>query len=818
MVSRVTAWAVAVWLLQAALPAIAAPQAPLAPAPTPDAAQGEAAGPWVAPRVQATEELHTLLRQPIYGGSVGDSAPVLVRAHALGQDLGVRGLSAELSLWGLVEGVAVDGDDRLRGALEVGLLRYRSPAAGPLELRLGRQLLPHGAYRVASMDGGLVRLGLPFGFGLTGWAGLPVTNEQDPEPRRVLGARLEAAGLRRLRVNAGFGYEERDSGYRRPEATAAALLTLPLGASLQARAGYDLELERPIELDTLASVDLPAGLRVEGRYRRSDPARGLPPESLLAIFVPEDSQSVGGAVQWRGVLLQRSTVVHAGGGASQAGGLGWEPTAELRVLVDLEPGARDVPPGWEGRRGRWVLLELRRAAAPLGVATYGRAALGFGLSPTLRIGGELRGALVERDYGGRSLVGGMGAYSQWRPLGDQPLSVLANVGVALPEQGSLPDGVLALLRLVWEQQLSGAGASAGQGAPLAAAAGPDVDSLRMNHRAHAEQSVGCLECHAGADAWAAGGRSLLPAVGVCQDCHEVDHSSLAELPAEPVARKAALDEMEDCSRCHTQPDRASASSLVAEDRALRFDHGPHAAEGDAACPRCHAGAATSKQASDRLMPTMESCRDCHQPAFARSDCGFCHSGLGQRDLRPVASFSHDGDFLHTHGMQASTGEARCSSCHDQRFCTTCHGADQPAAAGLLAPERSDRTFVHGGDFRWRHGVQASQDQALCLRCHGPQGCRECHERAGLAASLGGRGSPHPPGYVDPTSAGFHGHSARARIAECAGCHEAGSGTSCIGCHRVGGGLASPHPAGWADPTRSAQALTRRPCVYCHKSL
>jgi hypothetical protein len=50
------------------------------------------------------------------------------------------------------------------------------------------------------------------------------------------------------------------------------------------------------------------------------------------------------------------------------------------------------------------------------------------------------------------------------------------------------------------------------------------------------------------------------------------------------------------------------------------------------CLACHAGAARSRLTTDVLMPSIESCRQCHQPGGgARSDCAECHT-YHQRSL------------------------------------------------------------------------------------------------------------------------------------------------------------------------------------------
>jgi predicted CXXCH cytochrome family protein len=93
-----------------------------------------------------------------------------------------------------------------------------------------------------------------------------------------------------------------------------------------------------------------------------------------------------------------------------------------------------------------------------------------------------------------------------------------------------------------------------------------------------------------------------------------------------------------CAECHTIEARGGALPRVAASSVAkqwmpraRFDHRPHRM---AACTSCHA-AATSKSASDVLMPSIVSCQACHAASIsgasgsggsggAESRCFECH--------------------------------------------------------------------------------------------------------------------------------------------------------------------------------------------------
>jgi hypothetical protein len=55
----------------------------------------------------------------------------------------------------------------------------------------------------------------------------------------------------------------------------------------------------------------------------------------------------------------------------------------------------------------------------------------------------------------------------------------------------------------------------------------------------------------------------------------------------------------------------------------RFKHDSHRLLN---CTACHADAPNSRLTSDVLLPTIESCRECHKPTGgARTDCAECHT-------------------------------------------------------------------------------------------------------------------------------------------------------------------------------------------------
>jgi hypothetical protein len=95
----------------------------------------------------------------------------------------------------------------------------------------------------------------------------------------------------------------------------------------------------------------------------------------------------------------------------------------------------------------------------------------------------------------------------------------------------------------------------------------------------------------------------------------------------------ALFKMKDdgCQKCHTFDDTKKPATGLPEVAApkiparwlphSKFDHAPHR---PVACGECHK-AATSSKTDDVLLPTLETCKDCHQArGGARTGCVECH--------------------------------------------------------------------------------------------------------------------------------------------------------------------------------------------------
>lgn len=305
-------------------------------------------------------------------------------------------------------------------------------------------------------------------------------------------------------------------------------------------------------------------------------------------------------------------------------------------------------------------------------------------------------------------------------------------------------------------------------------------------------------------------------------------------------------------------------------RALRFSHAKHP-PGDFECKQCHAAAAGSSAASDRLRPTKAACVDCHEEAkvpktFGQAgdktdakSCLKCHVSVSPQGKVPAAAwpsarlrFPHRihaerkvacrachagvekagfGAPLHLPSM------ATCFGCHDGKpksppsRCTTCHERTAGGRIrthfpeGSLKPGRSLPHLEHGPTFRTDHKVPARTHKRDCEQCHQQDTCLKCHGGIRKPASI------HLGNYIL-----LHGKEARANRQRCDSCHTRQS--FCQSCHSRTGvapsnakspyqvpGVQKFHGQGWASSTTRSVAANRHAvharrnvssCVSCHK--
>ena len=162
------------------------------------------------------------------------------------------------------------------------------------------------------------------------------------------------------------------------------------------------------------------------------------------------------------------------------------------------------------------------------------------------------------------------------------------------------------------------------------------------------------------------------------------------------------------------------------------------------CQGCHSKIA-EPGSFEVVVPPMATCTACHNHAqdYAVGRCTPCHTDLKQYD-KPVKDYSHEADFLETHGKWALASVASCSSCHDQTMCAQCHTATtRPMPPSIQFPEKVTADFIHRGDWISRHAIEQRADPTSCTKCHGTGYCQSCHAFQGVAPGGASIRDPHP---------------------------------------------------------------------------
>lgn len=267
------------------------------------------------------------------------------------------------------------------------------------------------------------------------------------------------------------------------------------------------------------------------------------------------------------------------------------------------------------------------------------------------------------------------------------------------------------------------------------------------------------------------------------------------------------------------------------------------------CKTCHANAGTSKWASDRLIPPMGACENCHSSAKDATaltppteNCRICHASISRQNMpvrnnyrRPNIRFSH---IAHAatgcsacHKRSAAglppletldvIGMKECFQCHKDSACRTCHLTDKNGkmisdfGQGKRIPPTWLKGMTHGGEWVGTHAVQAGSDSNFCAACHTEAFCRDCHSGARRPRKA------HPGDWLTN-----HGVNTRLDNPNCQGCHRAQS--FCITCHRRAGVAPDSPPnarpqegTGRYHREMDTRTLMRRAkqnivgCVSCH---
>lgn len=332
---------------------------------------------------------------------------------------------------------------------------------------------------------------------------------------------------------------------------------------------------------------------------------------------------------------------------------------------------------------------------------------------------------------------------------------------------------------------------------------------------------------------------------LCTGCHE-GIATGNEADAFPTAAS--------CASCHdgVDEDRVDWTGPSEVPSNLSFVHTDHAAElereGDEAiaCVTCHGEPLADEPMSaiDRAEP--EGCLSCHahesSDHFVAGNCAECHVPLARSGLpgARIAAFEEPADhgepaFLATaHGTIALGDVGRCSTCHVEDQCASCHvdaGLNStiqrvPAAPPSMVVPMPEVEYPIPADhetvaFAQSHGNDAP---AECVTCHTSDDCVTCHVGAGseVATGLLRRGDVRAPGadLVREVPASHetafwsrvHGMRAASDDTGCLTCHE--EEAECADCHEgpTGSGF---HPDRFLTGHAAEAAVIDADCSNCH---
>jgi len=172
-----------------------------------------------------------------------------------------------------------------------------------------------------------------------------------------------------------------------------------------------------------------------------------------------------------------------------------------------------------------------------------------------------------------------------------------------------------------------------------------------------------------------------------------------------------------CSECHGDLDLVFKQGRVPT---LLYTHAEHFAKGVSDCSVCHP--ANTHEPDKINRPTMSRCFTCHgtsEVAIASGECNTCHPP----DI-PASPPSHQeaGWTKALHTEQALTDQFQCLTCHEQKFCDSCHGVTMPHEEGWEELPHATAFFDEPLSCQACH-PRAEGASDACDTCHHPQGPR-----------------------------------------------------------------------------------------------
>ena len=256
---------------------------------------------------------------------------------------------------------------------------------------------------------------------------------------------------------------------------------------------------------------------------------------------------------------------------------------------------------------------------------------------------------------------------------------------------------------------------------------------------------------------------------------------------------------------------------------LIYSHKFHIEEAEVSCSDCHKSVLTSQQASDNLLPPMETCYNCHDEDD--TECTFCHTNPDEaiespRSVGLKANFAHqvhaksDQDCANCHGGIVSEEQADgLNHIPGRNECADCHGLADFSEEKFLCIQchNVDMNFVpddHNALWNKNHGVVAQIEEAACVHCHQTNYCISCHEGDNLDRLA------HPLNFRNN-----HALAAKGNKDNCVTCHQ--EQAFCIECHQTELVMPRNHSfANWSNTSNGGRHAREAEfdfdsCQSCH---
>jgi hypothetical protein len=185
----------------------------------------------------------------------------------------------------------------------------------------------------------------------------------------------------------------------------------------------------------------------------------------------------------------------------------------------------------------------------------------------------------------------------------------------------------------------------------------------FSHKVHLKAKLDCVVCHSAAPSSTKATDGLMPAPGVCANCHPDGGGSIKK------TRTPAVSKFN--HQLHIKMGGIGAVIVRAIDTKAYLGDPSGIRESidrKHPCKGCHRGLENSDAVTAAAYPKMADCLVCHNKIDPPFSCVKCHSEEVQ--LKPA---SHTPDWIDVHSAGKVKDKTGCAVCHGRKFtCLGCH--------------------------------------------------------------------------------------------------------------------------------------------------